>query len=230
MKTSISTHSLTLWVGLVLMVMGAGVPTSVTAQFIDTGTPTATVESGSGGDWGNLLPGRGDTSATSTTPALVGEVFVLPSSGVEVVVGSGVTTDTSADTEVPDQIIIETEEGLGAIAVLESFGRPSDILESYVGGFGETMDSVVEVNVESSRELATGIYRVETDGIVLYMYISVDAITIEDYMVIEVIIAGSTGMESSLQQMRENVTINGVPAFAAVNDQDVIEIITRDAG
>lgn len=230
MKATISTQSVRLCLVLLVAAMIAGVPVAGAAQFIDTATPTATTGSGSGGDWGNLLPGSSDTDSTSATPEGAGEVFVLPSSGVEIVIGPGVTTDTTIDTEVPDQIIVETDAGLGAIAVLDAFGSPLAILETYVGGFGETMDSVVEVEVESTPDLATGVYRIETEGIVVYMYISVDAMAIDDYMVIEVVVAGSADMESSLVQIRENVTINDVPAFANVNDQDVIEIIARDEG
>ena len=228
MKTTISTKSFRFCVGLVLAFIVAGVPLVGTAQFIDTGTPTATSEAGNAGDWGNLWPVSGGRSSSTATPALTGQLFVLPGSGIEVVVGAGVTTDTTADTEVPDQIIVETDAGLGAIAVLDTFGDPTDTLESYVSGFGETMDSVVEVDVQSSRDLATGVYRVETEGITVYMYISVDASTIDDFMVIEVVVAGSADMESSMVQIRKNVTINGVPAFASVDEQDIAEIIARD--
>ena len=230
MKKSYLTPSLRYCLALIIAAMVAGVPSMGAAQFIDAGTPTATAEPGSGGDWGSLLPGGGGSESAEATPAVAGDVFVLPGSGVEIVVGPGVTTDTTPDTEVPDQIIVETDAGLGALAVLDAVGSPLGILERYVGGFGETMDSVVQVEAQSSPDLATGVYRVETEGLTVYMFISVDADTIDGFMVIEVVVAGSADMEDSLLQIRENVTINGVPAFANVNEQDIVEIIARDEG
>ena len=230
MKTFIRKPTLQLWIAILMAAALTGPPGLAAAQFIDTGTPTATQEPGSGGDWGNLLPGRGSDDSSDSAPQLEGDVYVLPSSGVEVVIGPGVTTDSSADTEVPDQIIIETDDGIGAIAVLDSLGTPLDILERYVEGFGESMDSVVEVDVQSSRNLATGIYRVETEGLSIYMFISVDGGAVDGYNVIEVVIADAADIGSSLVQMRENVTINGVPAFAHVVDEDVIDIIWREEG
>lgn len=204
---------------------------AVASQFIDTGTPAATAEAAAGGDWGNLVPALtgGNTGGSTTTP-IVGDTYVLPSSGTEVVIGDGVIVSESEEGDIEDQIIIETDTGIGAIAVLDSRGQPVSTLERYMAGFAETMDSVTEVDVQSSPGMATGIYRVETSGLTLYMYISVDAETIGGYMVIEVVIADAADMESSIVLVRDNVTINGVPAFDQVDEADVADIISTDEG
>lgn len=200
------------------------------AQYIETGTPAATAEAAAGGDWGSLVPGLTGGSTAATNTGIVGDTYVLPSSGVEVVVGDGVVVSESETGTVEDQIIVETDGGLGAVAVLESFGQPAGTLERYVSGFAETMDDVVEIDTQSSADLATGIYRVETSGLTLYMFISVDSQSVSGYMVIEVAIAGADDMEASIIQIRENVNINGVPAFANVNESDVVDVIRTDEG
>lgn len=203
---------------------------AVALQFIDTGTPAVTAEAAAGGDWGNLVPALTGGTTGRSTATIVGDTYVLPSSGAEVVIGDGVIVSESEEGDVEDQIIIETDTGIGAIAVLDSRGQPVTTLERYVSGFAETMDSVTEVDVQNSSGMATGIYRVETSGLTLYMYISVDAETISGYMVIEVVIADAADMESSIALVRNNVTIDGVPAFATVDEADVADIISTDEG
>jgi hypothetical protein len=200
------------------------------AQYIETGTPASSPEAAAGGGWSNLASALTGSSTAAATTTIAGDTYVLPSSGVEVVVADGVTVSESEEGEVEDQLIIETDDGLGAVAVLETQGQPVGTLDRYVSGFAETMDDVVEVDVQSSADLATGVYRVETTGLTLYMYISIDARPISGYVVIEVVIADAADMEASIVQMRESVTINGVAAFAAVNEADVANIIRTDEG
>jgi hypothetical protein len=204
---------------------------AVAAQYIETATPAAATEEATGGDWGNLASAlTGGSTATRSTTAVSGDIYVLPSSGAEVVVADGVTVSESSEGDVEDQIIIETDDGIGAVAVLETTGQPVTTLERYVSGFAESMDDVVEVDVQSSADLATGVYRVETTGLSLYMYVSIDAQPLSGYVVIEVVIADAADIETSIVQMRENVTINGVAAFAEVNEADVAGIIRTDEG
>lgn len=208
-----------------LAAISSAVPAA--AQFIDTGTPTPAQEASPAGGWDTLLPGRPGEEGTSS---ITGDTYVLPSSGVEVIIADGVTTDLAAGGEVEDQIIVETDAGLGAVAVLSSRGQPISLLESYVGGFGGSMEAVVEIEVESTRDTATGIYRVESEGTMLYLYISVDARAVSGHMVIEVIVADAADVESAIVQMRENVSINGIPAFANTDEQDVADVILKDGG
>jgi hypothetical protein len=200
------------------------------AQYIETGTPAASSEATAGGDWSNLAAALTGGSTATTTSSITGDTYVLPSSGVEVVVADGVTVSESEEGTVEDQLIIETDDGIGAVSVLGTTGQPAQMLENYVTGFAESMDDVVEVDVQSTSDTATGVYRVETSGLTLYMYISVDAQPVSGYMVIEVVLADAADMEASIVQMRENVAINGIAAFAGVNEADVVRIIRSDEG
>lgn len=200
------------------------------AQYIETGTPAATTEVATGGDWSSLAAALTGGSTVPATSTITGDTYVLPSSGVEVVVAEGVTVSESEEGNVEDQLIIETDSGIGAVAVLATSGQPEQTLENYVTGFAESMDDVVEVDVQVTPDTATGVYRVETSGLTLYMYISIDARPVSGYMVIEVVIADAADMEASIVQLRENVSINGVAAFEGVNEADVAGIIRSDEG
>lgn len=201
------------------------------AQYLETGTPAPTsTETAAGGDWSILaaaLVGGNSVPATST---ITGDTYVLPSSGVEVIIADGVVVSDSGEGSVEDQIILETDAGIGAVAVIAAPGQPSLTLDRYVSGFAETMDEVVEVDVQSSTDVATGVYRVETSGLTLYMYISADTRPVSGFTVIEVVIADAGGMESSIVQMRDNVSIDGVQAFAGVDEAGVADTIRTDEG
>ncbi len=198
------------------------------AQYIEPGTPAASPEVVSGGSWDTLATALTGGSTSSTTASIVGDSYILPSSGAEVVVADGVTVSASEDGEVEDQLIIETDDGIGAIGVLQTAGRPQAVMDLYVSGFAESMDDVMEVDIQATADIATGVYRVEATGTTFYMYISVDARPIPDFMLIEVMIADAADMEASIVQMRDNVSINGVAAFADVDEADVAGIIRTD--
>lgn len=205
--------------------MAVGGVTSASAQFIETATPEATAET-SGGVWGTLNPQHG----TAHTTQVEGDVFVLPSSGAEVVVQSGVQL-FSDDVQVEDQIIFENEFGMGAIAVLGVPGaNPTEVRDNYVAGFGESMDSIDEVESDSTRKEATGIYVFESSGLPMYMYISVDGVTMPDYMVIEVFIAEPEKMADGIALSRENVSIEGVEMFKDIDEQEIEDVVVRDDG
>lgn len=181
----------------------------------------------SGSSWIDLgVEFAGGESETSTN--IVGDTYVLPSSGLEVVIGPGVEASDPTGTDVEDQIIVSTNDGIGAVAAIPAIGFPARTLEAYVGGFGESMDSVEELDMQESRELATGIYRVESDGVVQYMVISVNAEVSPGNHVIEVVVSDANGLESMFEDLGANISIDGVPMFSDFDTEHALEIVATD--
>lgn len=206
----------------VLVALGSA--TAGAVQYIDAGTPAPTEES-SGGGWGELLPNRDRTQSTQ----IEGDIFVLPSSGAEVVIADGVTV-TSEETQVEDQIIFESDFGLGAIAVIGILSTPEDVRDNYVAGFGESMESIDEIEVDSARAEASGIYVFMQNGLPLYMYISVDGATMPGYMVIEVFIGEPDNMSEGIALSRDNITVSDVAMFSDIDEQQIEDVIVREEG
>ena len=202
-----------------------GSVTAGAAQYIDTATPEATQES-SGGVWGTLRPDQSSTRSTQVE----GDVYVLPSSGAEVVVADGITV-SAAEAQVEDQIIFESEFGLGAIAVLRvPRVDPGTVRDNYVDGFGESMDSIDEVESNASRKEASGIYKFVSSGLPMYMFISVDGATIPGYMIIEVFVGEPDKMADGISLARENISVEGVEMFKDIDEQEIEDVVVREDG
>lgn len=165
---------------------------------------------------------------TDSSADIVGDTYVLPSSGLEVVIGEGVDASDPTETDVQDQIIVSTSDGIGAVAAIPAIGFPARTLEAYVGGFGESMDSVEELDLQESRGLATGVYRVVSGGAVQYMVISVNAEVSPGNHVIEVVVAGANALEPLFEDLSANVSIDGVAMFADLDVEHALEIVAAD--
>lgn len=223
MNTSTWRYKFQLFTLAALAAVGGG--SAGAAQYIDSGTATATAESDSDGGWGNLLPDRESSSTTQVD----GDVYVLPSSGAEVVIGADITI-THEEGQVEDQLIFQNEFGIGAIAALGIVSAPEVVRDSYVEGFGGSMESVDVVEADESRSVATGIYVFVSNGLPLYMYISVDAATLPGHMIIEVFIGEPAKMAEGIALSRENISIDGVPMFEGLDEQEVEDIAVREEG
>lgn len=192
------------------------------------GLGSAAAHQGSESVWTEL--GAGFETPGNDAPAnqVVGDTYVLPSSGAEVVVGAGVSADDPAGSDVEDQVIVTSPDGLGAVAVITGIGRPVTTLDAYIGGFGESMDSVTEIDRHEDRFLATGIYRVVNGGQTTYLVISVDAATSPGNHIVQVVIAGAEVLDDQIALLRANVTIDGVPMFNELDETDMLEIVLQD--
>lgn len=176
-------------------------------------------------DWETLGAEFAGPATGTTTVAPDGEVFVLPATGTEVIVGDGVIADDPAESDFADQVIVELPGGIGAVAVIAGIGDPGATMEAYVGGFAESMDTVDPVELTGDDERATGLYRVESSGVVTWLYLSVDAVTSPGNQIIEVVVTEGPEMASSIVLLRENITINGTPMFATVDEAAVAAIV-----
>ena len=179
-----------------------------------------------GSDWTVL--GSDYAGGNGATSTVVGDTYVLPSSGVEVIIGEGVEADDPAGTDVEDQIVVYTPDGFGAVAAIPAVGHPVRSMEAYIGGFGESMDAVEELDLQENRERALGIYRVEDGGTTSYLVISVDAGSSPGNHIIEVAIAESESLEVLIADLTANVSIDGVAMFGALDVPGVMDIVARD--
>lgn len=155
-----------------------------------------------------------------------GDVYVLPSSGTEVVVGSGVSADDPADSDIQDQILLDLPMGIGAVAVLQGLSTPINIMESYVGGFGETLDSVEEIDINDDGDFASGLYLVDIgSGTFVYLFITVDGVSTPGFFVIQAaVVLNIDAVADSIVLLRENVHVNAQPMFIDVDEQEIQEL------
>lgn len=158
-----------------------------------------------------------------------GDVFVLPSSGVELVVGPAFEADAPAEGEVADQVIVTSPGVVGAVAVISSFGKPFATYDAYVGGFSESMDSVELVDLQEDTGKVTAVHRVVNGGETQYMVISVNAFAVDGYHVIEVMITDADGVADALALLNSGITIDGVPMFATIDAAAIVQIVEQDA-
>lgn len=208
----------------VLCITAVGTTGGVVAHQRGDASPPATE---SGGDWADLGTDFISPADTSGTTDIVGDMYVLPSSGAEVVVGDGVIASDPAESSFEDQVIVTLPDGIGAVAVVQGLGYPLNVLESYVGGFGESMDSVVEVDVQSDRYVATGLYQVDIGGQLVYLYISVDAASYPGHHLIQVVVVEGDSLADSIELLRANVAVNGIPMFADTDEHAVQDLVVR---
>lgn len=185
---------------------------------------TASTES----EWQQL--GETFSASTETAPVVIeGDVFVLPSSGVELVIGPSFESDAPAEGEVEDQIIVTTPDLVGAVAVIANVGTPSTTYEAYLGGFSESMESVDLVDLQEDDGTVIAVHRVVNGGLTSYMVISVDAFAVSGHHLIEVVIVDADGVGDALELMNSGITIDGVPMFATLDAAAIVEIVEQDA-
>lgn len=178
----------------------------------------------------NVWTGLGeDFSATSTETdenQLVGNTYVLPASGAEVVLADGLVPETS---DFEDQIVVNSTQGMGAVAVIQGLGLPETVLETYASAFGGSLDGAEQIHIEGDREFASGLYLVDLLGVSVFMYITVDAVSFPGYLTIQVALAESD-IGGAIQHFRENVAINGQPMFAGIDESEVQEMVDQNLG
>lgn len=163
----------------------------------------------------------GTTTSTTVENPVDGDTFVLPTSGAEVVLAEGFVPEES---DFEDQIIVNFPQGMGAIGVLQGLGTPLSVMESYAGGFAESSDGMEEIDVQSDREFASGLYSVDLLGLSVFMFITVDAVAIPGYLVIQVAIA-ETDIAETISIMRENIALEGQPVFTGVDELEVQDTV-----
>lgn len=159
-------------------------------------------------------------STSSDADAIVGDTFVLPTSGAEVVVAEGVSADDPSESDVPDQVIVTIPQGIGAVGVIQGLGNPEDVMETYASAFSESLDGGDVIDIQSDSNHAAGLYSVEVFGISVLMYITVDTTTLPGYFTIQVAVA-EVDIAEAISLLRENVSLNGTPMFTGVDEQAV---------
>lgn len=215
----------TIRVCLALLCMAAaGSSGSVVAhQRGDASLPATEVES----DWADLGAAFFLSADEPDTADITGEMYVLPSSGAEVVIGDGVSANDPAESDFEDQVIVTIPGGIGAIAVIQGLGYPAAVMEGYVSGFAGSMEDVVEIDVQTDRYLATGLYQINLDFDVVYLLISVDAATSPGAHIIQVVAVGDDSLAESISLLRANVSINGHRMFADIDEQAIQDLASR---
>lgn len=163
------------------------------------------------------------------TVVIEGDTYLLPTSGAELIVGEGLLADEPAQAEFGDQLIVSTPDILGAVAIIETPGDTGGTLDAYVGGFEESMDAVSEIFRDEDTTLTTAIYHVENGSSIQYMFISVDAVTMPGFHIIEVLLADPEDMEAGFETMQANLTIDGVPVFSSVDVESVVSTVLEDS-
>lgn len=180
----------------------------------------------SAADWVELGKTFLDSSDVTDEP-LSGDVYILPASGAEVVVGPDITADDPAESGFADQLLLNLPDGhsIGAIAVIPGSDDPVQTLDAYMGGFEEEAGSVEEIDFESDGKVASAIYLVEFDTYTTAMFIVVDSATWPGNQIIQVVISETTLMEDSIVVLRDNISVDGVPMFMDVDEVEIAAIV-----
>lgn len=195
---------------------------AVVCVFAISGVSTVTAHQ-RGDVWTELGEDFTGESSNTETGTIVGDTYVLPASGTEVVIAEGVTADDPAESDFEDQVIVSIPQGIGAIAVIPGLGSPQTVMETYADAFSETLDGAEVIDIQSDRQQASGIYLVDLLGISVIMYITVDTSTMPGYLTIQVAVA-EANIAEAITLLRENVTVDGVPMFAGVDEQSVQDL------
>lgn len=159
-----------------------------------------------------------------------GDTYVLPTSGTEVIVADGVSATDPAETTFEDQLLLTIPGGIGAVAVLQGLGFPHGVMEAYVEGFAESLDNVEEVDVQSDRGHASGLYIVDMDGVPTTLYINVDAVTSPGNFIIQVAVAITGDVAAAVALLRDNVLVDGIPMFDGVDEQALQSLLNEHLG
>lgn len=208
----------------ILCIAAVGSSGSVVAyQRGDASLPATESES----DWADLGAAFFLSADEPGTTDVTGETYVLPSSGAEVVIGDGVSANDPAESDFEDQVIVTIPGGIGAIAVIQGLGYPAGVMEGYVSGFGGSMENVVEIDVQTDRFLATGLYQISLDFDEVYLFISVDAATSPGEHIIQVVVVGDDSLAESISLLRANVSINGLHMFADIDEHAIQDLASR---
>lgn len=170
------------------------------------------------------------THGQQSISTVTGDVYVLPASGTEVVVADGVDAIDPAETTFEDQVLITAPGGFGAVAVLEGLAPPLSIMEAYVEGFTESSVPAEEIDVQSDRGQATGLYIVQMDNVPMGFYITVDAVTSPGNFIIQVVVTPTDGMVEAIALLRGNVLVNGIPMFEGVDEHELQSQIDAHTG
>lgn len=207
----------TMRVGLIILLIGVvSTAGSVAAhQRGDSSTPGE-----SGDDWTELAIDFLVPSNQTDGP-ITGDMFVLPSSGAEVVIGPGVIPSDPAQSDFEDQVIVTIPEGIGAVAVIQGLGYPAGVLDAYVTGFAGSMDDAEEIFVQSDRDLASGLFLIHMDRTPLLLFITVDTATFPGYLTIQVTVTSEGTVAESIALLRQNVSVNGLPMFEDIDEQQI---------
>lgn len=161
--------------------------------------------------------GSGSGAENST---IEGNMFVLPMSGAEVVIVEGLEPE---DSEFEDQLVINTPQGMGAVGALQGFGSPQTVMETYANAFGDELDGAIQIDSRTDGDFASGLYSVDLLGVSLFMFITVDTVTVPGFNTIQVALA-ETDIAGAITMFRESVAINGQPMFDGVDELEVQEL------
>lgn len=170
------------------------------------------------------------TAGQQSHTTISGDTYVLPTSGTEVIVADGVSATDPAETTFEDQLLLTIPGGIGAVAVLQGLGLPLGIMEAYVEGFAESMDNVEEIDIQSDRGQATGLYTVYTNGTPMTFYITVDAVTSPGNFIIQVAVTATGDIDDAVTLLRDNILVDGIPMFDGVDEQELQGLVDERSG
>lgn len=215
----------TIQLSLVILCIAAvsGVGQVAANQRGDASLPDADAEGG----WIDLGIDFASPTEDSDTADIVGDVYVLPSTGAEIVIADGVTASDPAESSFEDQVLMTFPGGIGAVAVISGFGQPVSTMEAYVGGFAESMDNAVEVDVQVNGQFAQGLYQIDVNRETVYLFIAVDTASFPGSHIIQVTVGPSDTIGESIALFRENVAVNGDRMFADINEQSVQDLVDQ---
>lgn len=179
-------------------------------------------------EWQQL--GEEFAAPADTAPVEIdGDVFVLPSSGVELVVGPAFEVDAPAEGEFEDQVIVTSPGVVGGVALFSSFGQPSTTYEAFLEGFSGSVDSVEVIDLQEDEGKITAVHRIMKGSETQYMVITVNAFVVTGYHVLEVMVSDADEFADALALLSSGITIDGVPMFATIDTAAIVEIVEQDA-
>lgn len=170
------------------------------------------------------------TPGQQSGESITGDTYVLPTSGTEVIVADGVSATDPSETTFEDQVLLTIPGGIGAVAVIEGLGLPAGVMEAYVEGFAESMDNVEEIDIQSDRGQASGLYLVQVSGAEMTFFITVDAVTSPGSFIIQVAVSVTGDIESAVALLRDNILVDGIPMFDGIDEADLQDLADQYVG
>lgn len=167
--------------------------------------------------WADLGESFSGAPARNEESQVVGNTYVLPTSGAEVVLAEGLEPE---DSDFEDQVIVSIPQGMGAVAVIPGLGTPQSVMDAYATGFSESVEGLVEIDVQADQDFATGLYSVDLVGLSMFLFITVDSASFPGYMTIQVAVA-ERNIADTIAFFRENIALEGQPVFSGIDEEEI---------
>lgn len=167
-----------------------------------------------------------DDNSTGTATSGDGYTFDLVDLDVEFSDEVSMQGEPIVETGVEGITLVSSgQAGLGSVMASEVGMDPEQTLDTFMDGFGGSMDSIEEIDRGVDGDDTWGLYVAETSGVEMTIYVTVSEDIIDDAQVLQLVAAPTDDFEEQFQLFQDEVEVDGDEMFDGHDVEDIVALM-----